>query len=104
LHEHLSRGLAPAERKQALFLLASAYYHIPIVTFEPQQELYLEMVIREYPHTYQAERSFQMYQERAAEVAAGSGGVHLEPEVTQKLAELSELARRVVPAKGQKSA
>ncbi|MBL7661465.1 hypothetical protein JNK13_01815 [bacterium] len=79
-------------RRQATYLLALAYFHLPIKTFDAFRELYLEQTIREFPHTREAERAFLMYQSYLEFQYSGSAGLNLDAKSQRRLQELRNLA------------
>lgn len=92
LHALLEQPLVPTSRREALYLLGVAYYHLPVSTFETFRELYLEQCIREYPASQAAKDSYRLYESYLERMNSGSGGLHLDTDLQQKLAQLKDLA------------
>ena len=104
LHSYLLSQLPEAKHRRGQFLLAAAYYHIPLPQFEVFQTLLLEQVIRENPHTPEARSAFEMFKAKTELLASGAAGLSLEPDDISKLADLRRLAegspQLVVPDSG----
>lgn len=92
LHALLEQPLVPTVRREALYLLGVAYYQLPVATFETFRELYLEQCIREYPGSQAAQDSYRLYEKYLERTNSGSGGLHLDADLQQKLAQLKALA------------
>lgn len=92
LHRYLEGAPDSDERRKAEFVLALAYTHIPIPSFEVQRELYLEQCIRNYPGSKEAKNAFLLYQNLIADRATESSGNKLDAESQKKLVELKEIA------------
>lgn len=103
LHAELQGMPRSEKRRKATFLLALAYTHMPIETFQGFREQYLEQCIREFPDSDEARAAFDRYAELLEAENSGSGGLHLDDEQVAKLKELRELAYgRVPPPKVEK--
>ena len=92
LHSLLEQSPSANARRRATFLLGVAYYHIPLPLFEPFAEQYLELCIRDYPHTPEAFRAFTLYQDRVYSGLGVTGDSGLSPEQERSLTELRNLA------------
>lgn len=90
IHEtiHLTKN-----RRLALYLLALAYYHLPLDFLDVFKELYLEQVIREFSHTKESADAYKLYEALVESENTGSGGIHLDETEAQKLQELQLLAK-----------
>ncbi len=86
LHSLLDNPLAPSERAQALLVLAKAYLHLPIVSFEVFRGFYLEQCIEEFPGTSEAKSAFQLYEKQLR-------SEDQTPPLPSELARLEELRR-----------
>jgi len=91
LHEVLQNSPSVDQRRQGTYLLGRAYFHIPLAIFEPFQDQYLEMTIREFPHTREAQFALRLYEYQLQNGLGVSGGDYL-PEQTKQLIELRKLA------------
>lgn len=73
LHESLQSPPKKSDRREGMYLLARAYHHVPIAIFEPFVEQYLQMTIREFPHTAQARLALRYYEHRLSPSAVQKG-------------------------------
>ena len=92
LHEALQKDLSKYEKKRASYLLALAYYHMPIAEFEIYKDLYLEQCIREFPFSKEAKEAYGLYSKLVESESSGSSGINLQEEDEQKLRQLRNLA------------
>ncbi len=92
LHAHLLTPLSQVEHRQAQFLLAAAYYHLPIRQFDVLRGMLLEQAIRENPRTAEARSAFEMYKALTELNATGSIGLNLEKEDIERINELRRIA------------
>lgn len=95
--ELLQKGLASPEvdvhhRRLGLYLLGSAYSHLPLYFAESWSYLYLEQCIREFPASKEAKQAFAVYKDSLTEEFSGSSGTNFPEEVSLKLEELRKLA------------
>jgi hypothetical protein len=92
LHRYLDQPISSENRRKAIYLLASAYYHIPIDLFDTARELYFEQLIREFPETEEARHGFALYKDWLEFSRTGSGGTNFDDADLEKLKELKTLA------------
>lgn len=90
LHKYLQGDIPPKARRRSTYLLALAYSHIPIFSFDAMGRLYLEQTIREFPESPEARLAYGLYEDYVINMNTGSGGLHLDEEEKKKL----ELLRR----------
>ncbi len=93
LHSLLQSELDSATRREALYLLAVAYAHLPISSLEYFSELYLEQCIREFPGTEESKKSYSILESLIEFKSSGSSGVHVDPADAQLLKELKALSK-----------
>lgn len=91
LHEILQKNPAGNERRRGTFLLAKAYAAIPLDLFQPFEQQYEEITIRDFPHTDEALEALKLY-ERSLEQSLGNSDEPLPEDQTSKLTELRKLA------------
>jgi len=91
LHELLQGSPSVDEKRQGTYLLALAYFHIPLSLFEPFVDQYLEMTVREYSHTPEALSAVKYYEHRLRS-GLGISGSELAPDQLKVLLELKKLA------------
>lgn len=92
LHQVLETELTVDMRRQATFLLALAYQHVPIPSMEVFRQLYLEQCIREFPGTEEAKKSYILLETYLEEQSSGSGGLHYDDSDLARLGELRRIA------------
>lgn len=92
LHVQLQGMPRSDRRRKAAYLLGLSYAHLPIQVFQGFREQYLEQVIREFPASEEAKRSFVIYEDLIETENSGSGGLHLDKEQVRELKELRNLA------------
>lgn len=92
LHKLLQGEISAEDKRRATLLLAEAYLHIPIRSFEVFPELYLERCIREFPNTQEAQRAFDLLEKEVGSKSTGSSGLNLDPEDEERLEKLRLLA------------
>lgn len=92
LHDYLQRSLSTDERRRGTFLLGVAYSHLPISLFTSFGPYYLEMTIRDFPHSNEALRAFELFERALMDDLGASGGGNLAPDQLKLLQELRKLA------------
>ncbi|MFN8392349.1 MAG: hypothetical protein U0136_18795 [Bdellovibrionota bacterium] len=92
LHQQLESSPTPELRKRATYLLGLAYSHLSIPLFEPFAEQYLQVCIRDFPHTVEARKAYELYSERLTGDLGVSGEQQLSKSQQKELTELKKLA------------
>ncbi|MGZ3775242.1 MAG: hypothetical protein ACXVCY_03780 [Pseudobdellovibrionaceae bacterium] len=86
--------LTTAQKTRVLFLIGESYRLLPEHLFWTLHESYYEACIRTSPHTIQAERCYDAFEDSVLQGYTGSAGTYI-PESTQKqLNELKKLATK----------
>ena len=87
-----SKTINSLDRAKSLLLLGKAYSKLPLFFVDELPESFLELAIREQPHTTLAETAFNEYKDIIELGFTGSAGVDLPQDVASKLLELKKLA------------
>lgn len=94
LHEVLRQKLPPRTLAEAFMLTGMAYEAIDELKLWSLPEVYYQSCIRTYPHSSQAERCYERFEENVYAGYTGSSGTHLPVDVRKKLQELREEAKK----------
>ncbi len=92
LHTYLERETELDKRRKATLLLSLAYNHIPLSLFSSFTQQYLEIVIRDYPHSKESLEAFKAYEANLLGDLGADGGGKLAPDQVNELKELRKLA------------
>src|SRR5690606_6557670 len=93
LHKELELdGQDPTQKAKALYLLGQCYERLMDLGFWELNESYYETCIKIAPHTSQAQKCFDAWDQSMTVGYSGSSGTHIPPPVAKKRSELLKLA------------